>query len=341
MTVQTKTATVVEELVQYDGPQLLLLANDRGRHMFAVAVRHSPMKEPFFSCEVGDRAYDRYFAGTADLHYAFQQAVGNRYYFFDLADSGDGKVRLERATASDVESSAYWPKVGFFSRSHTTSFNLSVKASAVRHFKIDGKWGASDFSHFHGKMSDLYALFGVIDRLDGANSATERGFIREVIKDRFWQGGGSYVGFYDSLLQRNKLLQVSPLEVAKIHYASPGELVLRGNNQALSDIADVMTAFELSTPKLHETYWSIYRSLRKEGLLSAKPTVELPSSAFRAFLLKSVRELGALMNLEKIEDIYAASDKNALVFAKVVLSIYRRANEIYSFHAEGRVQRRD
>ena len=41
-------------------------------------------------------------------------------------------------------------------------------------------------------MADLYGLFGVLDRLEGAHSATERGFIKQTIQKRFWQGGGSY-----------------------------------------------------------------------------------------------------------------------------------------------------
>ena len=62
-----------------------------------------------------------------------------------------------------------------------------------------------------------------------------------------------------------------------------------------------------------------------EQRLSAKPNTALPSNAYRNFIVHSVRELAASMKVERIEEIYEACDKNALVFAKVVLSIYRRA----------------
>lgn len=93
-------------------------------------------------------------------------------------------------------------------------------------------------------MADLYALFGVLDRLDGLHSATERGFIRELIRDRFWKGGGSYMGFYDALMSRNRKLNLSRLDVASLQYAFPGEIVMRGNAKVLSSIQDVMDVFE-------------------------------------------------------------------------------------------------
>jgi hypothetical protein len=48
-----------------------------------------------------------------------------------------------------------------------------------------------------------------------------------------------------------------------------------------------------------------------------------------------------LMSLERVDEIYDACDRNVLVFAKVILSVFRRANELYAYHAESRVQRLD
>jgi hypothetical protein len=59
----------------------------------------------------------------------------------------------------------------------------------------------------------------------------------------------------------------------------------------------------------------------------------------RNFVRDETKKFAHAMKLERIDDIYEACDRNALVFAKVVLSIFRRANELYTFHAEGRVQR--
>ncbi|MBM3505900.1 MAG: hypothetical protein FJX65_18820 [Alphaproteobacteria bacterium] len=120
-----------------------------------------------------------YFDQKADLNFAFRRPFANKYYFFDLATSEDETVKLQVAAPQDVENPDYWPEAGFFSRSHTNPFKQTLISASIRSFKIDGKWAANEFSHFHGKMSDLYALFGVLGRLDGSHGATERGFIRQ------------------------------------------------------------------------------------------------------------------------------------------------------------------
>jgi hypothetical protein len=250
-------------------------------------------------------------------------------------------VNLQKANEDEAENPIYWPQVGFFSRSHTNQFNKIEKSGTIKIYKIDGKWGANDFSNFHGKMADLYALFGVLERLDGVHSNTERGFIRKTVQDRFWQGGGSYVGFYDSLMIRNRNLKLAPLAVDKINYASPGEIALRGNKNALSDISDIICVFSEKWDELEADYRNIYRTLRKAGLLSASPTTDFPSPAMRSFVKRRAKEFAEKMRIEQAEQLYEACDRNVLVYTKVVLSIYRRANEVYVFHAEGRIQRPD
>jgi hypothetical protein len=341
MTALTKTAKVVEDLVDYDGPQLLLLETNRNRPMFATAVRRQNMDEPFFGCETTDKIYDQYFDGTADLHFAFVRAIGKRYYFFDFAAAENDTVNLQKANNDEAENPAYWPQVGFFSRSHTNQFKQIERSGTTKIYKIDGKWRANDFSHFHGKMSDLYALFGVLERLEGAFRNTERGFIRKTIQDRFWQGGGSYLGFYDSLMTRNMQLKLIPLDVDKIKYASPGEISLRGSKKALSDISDIIDVFDEKWDELLSDYRNIHRALKKDNLLSASPTTEFSSPAMRNFIKKVTKEFAEKMRIEQAEQLYEACDRNVLVYTKVILSIYRRANEVYLFHAEGRIQRPD
>jgi hypothetical protein len=339
MSARASSARIVEDLVDYDGPQLLLLKTDRNRHMLAIAIKRDGLSEPFWGCEIRDKTYDGYFAQKLDLHFAFTHPFGNTYYFFDLALAENYAVKLVTAQPREADNPAYWPKVGFFARSHTNPFNLSRVVAATRSFKIDGKWAANDFSHFHGKMSDLYGLFGVLGRLQGAHSTTERAFIQQAIQTRFWQGGGSYLGFYDSLIDRNRLLRLAPLEVEKIQYASPGEIVLRGNNRALSDVSDIIDVLDERGDALARSYRGIYRVLRKEELLSARPSTPFSSAATQKLVLKLTREFAEQMQLERIDQIFEACDDNTLVFAKVMLSIFRRAKEVYMFHAEGRVQR--
>src|SRR5215468_4611178 len=140
MTIRAKTAEIIEDLVDYDGIQLLLLKTDRKHYMLAMAIQRDRMDDPFFGCEITDKIYDSYFDEKADLHFAFRQAIGKKYYFFDLSKKVDNYVQLEMATNDDTENSFYWPQVGFFSRSHTTPFNRPSFEGETKTFIIDGRW---------------------------------------------------------------------------------------------------------------------------------------------------------------------------------------------------------
>ena len=341
MTRHAKTAKLLDYLVDYDGPQLAALKSDRNRDMLAHAVRRTGMKEPFFGCEVPEKAFNRYFDGTVDLSFAFHQAGNTAFYFFDNAyvDGSGDVVDLFPATLQDLKNDDYWPSAQIFSRSHTSLFNRARQDTSIRAFKIDGKWGASDFSHFYGKMSDLYALFAVLNRIDGATAPGERAFLAQTLRDRLWRGGGSYGGFYDDLDERNSLAHLARLEVAKIEYASPGKLELRGNADALSYTTDVIAVFEENWESLTKTYNEIYNTLRKAKMLGAEPDTAFPANAIRDHVLNRTTEFAHAMKLENIADIYTASGPNVLVFAKLILSIYRRASQLYIFQAEGRVRR--
>lgn len=341
MTAGAKSAQVVEELVEFDGPQLLLLKSNRNKYMIAMAIgKHENMSSAFFGCELTDKVYEAYFDQKADLHYAFARAFGQQYYLFDLDEAdNENTIQLTRLADDQARNPHFWPGVGFFARSHTTTFNRPSSVGETQIFKIDGKWGTNDFSIFHGKMSDLYALFGVLGRLDGSDSKLEQAFIKNTIRDRFWQGGGSYVGFYDSLMARNKLLKLTPLEVEKIRYSSPGEIALRGDAEALINVTDILDVFDEKWIALAKSYSDIRKTLAKEKLLSAKPTAEFSSEAVKTYVQAKTLAFAKELRLESVDNILAACEQNTLIFAKVILSIFRRANELYKFHAEGRVQR--
>jgi hypothetical protein len=310
--------------------------------MFAVSVPRKDMAQPLFACEATDSAFNKYFAGKADLHFVFREAIGRNYYFLDLGPdelSENRSLALQLATKEEADNPSFWPQVGFFSRAHQNPFLTSNAPTAIQAFAIDGKWGATDFSHFHAKMSDLYSLFAVLNGFDGANARLERSFMAEIIQERFWQGGGSYGAFYDDLYSRNQLNKISPLEVARLQYASPGQIALRGELNALGYTSDVIAMFDENADELRRAYREIHGALRKAKLLRAKPNTRFPSRAIENWVLTKTRDLANAMKLEKIDDIYRACGEKTLVFSKVILSIHRRALELYMFHAEGRVQR--
>lgn len=119
-------AVIIETLLYYEEPQLLLLETDRRNRMLAVAVHRKGSDLAFFGCEVKDKAYAKYMDGRADLHYAFSNCLRDKYYFFDLATASDRTVELVPATAEEVSDPHFWPEIGIFSRTHTSSFGKDL-----------------------------------------------------------------------------------------------------------------------------------------------------------------------------------------------------------------------
>ena len=179
-----------------------------------------------------------------------------------------------------------------------------------------------------------------LDKGEGNAKAAEKGFVNRIIHDRYWRGGGgSYVGFYDSLMARNNVMQLARLDVAKIQYASPGEMKLRGNREALSSVTTTMSIFDENAASLKNSYSMIYGILKKEKLLSASPNSQFGLQNIEKLVLDRSKALSKEIGIENVDEVFDICDQNVLVFAKLVLSMYRRAHELYKYQDEGRVQK--
>jgi len=127
--------------------------------------------------------------------------------------------------------SRIWPigrGLGCFARSHTHSIDEDQEQAYEKTYNIDGQWDTRDFSRFYNKVEDLYAFnYLTIRSNSGEIKDKERENIRSSFVSRFWRGGGSYVGFYDDLTAT--AANTNAVEIARVKYASPGEIVLRGD----------------------------------------------------------------------------------------------------------------
>jgi hypothetical protein len=338
-----KSATLAQTLVFYDGPQVALLKSSRNIDMLAVAVEKASYQMPFFSCEVRDRPLTKYANGKIDLNYAFRFAEYGKYYFFDWCNIGDDrKVKLSPASEEEISDQAYYPAAGFFARDHTHALKSKASTSEAfrRVFNIDGNWEASEFSKFYEKISDLYAFLYVAKKQDeGTLNAVDTAAVKDAISSQFWRGGGSYVKFYDSISDRVGMSD--PLTVAKIAYASPGEIVLEGRSEIFQELDHMVASFAKSFEKIKGLNSKVEVTLKREGLKRAAKTSAFSSVALEQTVKEQSLMLASLMDMEKPQQILALCDENILVFSKVVLSFYRRARDLYLFHAQGRVQTSD
>ena len=100
----------------------------------------------------------------------------------------------------------------------------------------------------------------------------------------------------------------------------------------------MIETFDLHQEQLSLSYQEIYGILRKERLLSAEKSSNFSSKAIESFVQERTLNFVNEMKIGRESEIFEACDRVVLVFAKVVLSIFRRGKELYTFHAEGRVQ---
>lgn len=329
-------AQLQNTLVYMDGPQVMLLRRAKGR-IIAVAVEKEGMDYPFFAAKVTKRVWDLYQKGKADLYYVFEKSGIENYYFFDLSKEKNGTVELIVAKKDEFENKDFWPERGFFSNYHTERISENNESDAsVQVFKIDGAWEAVDFSSFYSKLSDLYAIFYAKRKLSDPNSASGLiSSIRNSVQDKMWRGGGSYQGFYGNFM--SVLPSMLPLRVSKIQYASPGQIDVQGDAEILDDVVDII---ELGTHRIEEAqkaYNDVDRILSKEKLKKARPHVNFSSKTIEDFVKKRCDKILTEINFDNQGDLFRSCDENVLVYAKVVLSIFRRLRGIQKFFAEGRL----
>jgi hypothetical protein len=89
---------------------------------------------------------------------------------------------------------------------------------------------------------------------------------------------------------------------------------------------------------LRAKYNAVHGILRRERLLRDGPRAHFSTPEIATRARAEAIALAKEMGLERVDEIMNACDDNSLIFCKIVMSIYRRANELYMFHAEGRVQ---
>lgn len=335
--IYAKTVYLKQTLVAFDGPQLVLFQSDRGFPVLALAVEEpTDLSYPLFLAEVTNEQFKRYLDQKVDLRYIYRHAAKRLYYANWAALNTQGWLSVTLAKEAIPEE--YFPDHGFWARHHTIEYAASIYASdTLASFAIDGSWDAADFSRFYGKFADLYAFLTVgtrelVQRIPEQSLYAVKGAIRSL----GWRGGGSYVGFYDSMF--SKIDELSPLRVSRIQYASPGTIELKGDPDALAQVAHVVTAFASDNGEMKGAFHFVSRLLSNEGLKSAPAGSKFSSEQVAEIALEKCNLLNAGLGANAPDEILNLCEGDAVVYAKITLSFYRRAKELHGFHAEGRVK---
>ena len=331
-------ATIHKALVYFDCPQVIILYGTKKSRIIAVAVERDGMEYPFFSCCISEKNWDKYMEGKTDLRYLFDNAASKKYYFFDLNETEDNNIELILAQASDVKNDDYWPEKGFFSSSHTEIWDEYQAVTNTAHsLNIDGTWEPSDFSQFCSKLYDLYALFHVLNIVrDSTSSQQTISALRNVISTRLWGGGGSYIGIYSTLT--GCVASINPLTLKRIQYASPGQIEFLGDSNVYNATINAISQFEQSMDVAKEAYKYIDNILSKEGLKTAPSSTEFSSDPIKNHVKHRAGTVLQSIGIVDPEILLTVCNNNILIYAKLVLSIYRRIKGAYNYFDEGRVQ---
>ncbi|RIJ65192.1 hypothetical protein D1604_12805 [Brevundimonas sp. LPMIX5] len=326
-----------EQVLLFAGePQVVLLSGPAGSKVVGVAIDRENMELPFFGALVTDEQFVDYIRERFDLRYLLMKPDMKRHFIFDMATLASGEVKLSRHKPTPEEHEDLFPDAGLFAREHTEPVKLpSLSGRSEETFGIDGKWDLEEFSKLYGQVTDLYAVFSSVDAfLDQQASLDKRRAIQEAFLKPF-EGGGSYVSLYKSLTATQP--RSVRLDVQGIQYHSPGYVKVKGQTKPLSEVRELVGHLEQNLGEIEERYKALYDLLRQHNLLRM-PSDRFPSTGPLSDKIQiSTKALSDAMEAYPYPGILKMAGGNALIAAKVTLSVFRRGKRLLEFFLEGRV----
>jgi hypothetical protein len=334
-----QNARYVATLVYLDEPQVVLLDHGVDAKIIGVAIEREGFDYPFFGCEITANQYQQYKREFFDLQYLFTFPVWREWYFFDLAkmDEKTKAIPLEVADKAAAKNVSYLPSHGFWARSHTAPDNevvVSVPQITKKH-RLDGTWQPIDISKFFSRASDLYSFYTALRKLLSEPAGEQIQAIRNAFTEHPFRGGSSYVNFYKDL--REALSFEEQLAFAGIEKNSPGFVQLRGQAEALEEMAVALKTTTENFEELENEYNTFHGFLSGLDLLTRSPDqIVLVDAAAQSIRERSKSFADKLGIDHALIDVLTGF--NPLSTAKILLSHFRRLRRYFFFYAEGRVQ---
>lgn len=333
------TAKVIQILLWYDQPEILLLKRSRTEYILAVSsiedVDNDKAGFRFIGASMNAKHIAEYQDGKFDLRYALSNGNLRKFWTFCYSPE-NSEVTLEQHKRTSKVIVESLPEAGFFARDHDRVEVVDeFVADAVETFDIDGDWDLGEFSKLYDRIEDVYYILNDIRRFKDPNiSANDK----ETILDAFlrpWQGGGSYVGFYDRIANDNR--PTARLKVGGIQYNSPGYVRIKAKRQPFDAMIDLLRSYAENPTCMSKSYNTLHKYLSTHSLLRAKPDTFISESVQEGIREYSIA-LSRNMNGVSFETILEMARDNVLVSAKVLLSLSRRLKSLYGFFEQGRVK---
>jgi hypothetical protein len=316
-----------------DEPLLIQLKSHKSS-LLALAVPSPKDKALYVATTVSAKDLTAYFDGHLDLRYLFTFPSNRSVYIFDLMAMKDGRVMMDPFESKLPEK--YLPAPRFFSTSHTHDDSEKMPPSDVEKLDVDGEWDMPDFGEFYSRYSDVYYFLSTTNTFtDESRPIEKRKKIKETFTTTPFRGGFSYVNFYSGLpvaLSRQERLRMD-----KIKYESPGYVDVHGDGDTFSETEALVRSFLDNRVQLREMYNRLHEYLSKNNYLVMAGQNFLPNDPAATFIDHHATQIAEVLGLPNIDTVKSLVENNSLVFAKIILSLYRRIKETAQFFAQGRM----
>jgi hypothetical protein len=321
-----------------DGPQAVLLERSTDFKIVGVAIDEPRDQHQFFGCAISYDQWERYRRGMLDLRFLFVYPRWRQWFLFNLTPDAEGNIQLWR-TAKDAHAEEYYiPDAGFFAYDHSEPIKyIGSEKQSTQKYETDGIWDLPDFTEFYHKLVDLYAFSLSLKKYESPNTPLDhKRRIRESFMGHPLRGGSSYVNLYNDLASTQALDE--RLSVGRLQYASAGHVDVRGRLDIFTELSATFHKFQNAYDDLKAHYNQLYEFLRRNKLLKADPEKFNIDGSMARYIEDQSTSLASELSLRGSNLIFDLTGRNALKYAKVMLSYFRRMERYFMFFAEGRVK---
>lgn len=332
-----KRTAKLDAVLTFFDRALLVVLNSQQTKVLGIAVPENKIfKEEYLGVTVSQRNWDRYIDGKTDVRFVFNYATPRTLYSFDLPKDGEENEKISMIPLEKEPTEAMLPLLGLFSRHHTEEYESVEEAPGNTILSIDGEWEMTEFGSFQSRYSDVYAFIaGLTASMDPNIGQIFSSRIRQVFRDKPFQGGASYVSFFNDLF--DILPSRQRLRLSSIDYASPGTMEVEGIPKVFIEEKEKIVHFLHNDTEIREIHSSLRKFLSRNGYL------RMPGSRFpidtpdAEYIRQQSKKLFEGLGFEGFEALEELSDKNSLVAAKICLALFRRIETLSRYFAEGRM----
>lgn len=319
---------LVEILLEYDGPQVVLGKDFYGKYFICVAVPDEDNYELFLGARISDDNLEQLRAGRVDLRYALTAERGRKRKLVTFSYAGyEETVRIQPL---EVEPAEEWlPESKLFL--HDVVEMEAAEQSRVT-VGIDGRWDIQDLESFPQALAGPYAFLYAVMR--GAEGQFDR--VRAMFQRYPWRGGFSTVNFYRDLYRA--IPASDRVVVQKMEYASPGVFELSAEHNVINALHDEVESF--STTDSYEIYQELHREMSSRELLGRTLEEAFVDEGVEEFLHESCRQLARAIRFRHLNRLYRLSGNSWFQAAKLLLAHYRRLVDLAEFYRSGKAEYR-